>query len=443
MADITKLSAMTYVIVFGASIANLGAGILEPTVAPYLEVLGANSQEIGTVISSRFLMVALISLPLALFASKFGLHLFLYAAAIVIALGGFILVYFEGIPAIYGFYLTVGVSQAVFNGPGVAIIAENKGSYRVAAFSLLFSTWMIPTALGAAISAIWFQGVTDFNPAVLASIFPIAMYVMLAGSVIYIVFLLIIRTRNRTSSENSKTGQSSTTTLVTRYDIQVPMTKQFKLLFAPAIVLPLIFLFLFQFLSGAGAGSTLPYLTPYLKSLGATPTELSILVFLLNFFMGSATQLTAPLSNRFGDIKIFTVTQIMSVIFLLGIVFTQELFASASFFILRGTFANMNAPITSARIIGYIEPSVRATGSATSSTIRWTGWTVFSPISGQIIDELGYNTSFVFTSILYAFALVLFLLIISKYPSLEDQQEEKDQQDNNIIDRVSSKKSLF
>jgi len=47
-ADIFNLTKITYILVFGASISNLAAGLLEPTVAPYLEILGSSSQEIGT-----------------------------------------------------------------------------------------------------------------------------------------------------------------------------------------------------------------------------------------------------------------------------------------------------------------------------------------------------------------------------------------------------------
>ncbi|UCE14430.1 MAG: MFS transporter, partial [Candidatus Heimdallarchaeota archaeon] len=372
-ADIFSLTKITYVIVLGASINNLAAGMLEPTVAPYLEILGASSQEIGTILSARFLVVAIASLPLALFASQLGLKRFLYFSAIGTILGGIILLSIEGKTAILWFYLAIGFASAIFSGPGVAIIAENTGTKRIAAFSLFFATWMIPTALGALISTIWFWDVSEYTPENLASIFPLTMGVMIGGSVLFI--LLMLFTNHNTAKSRSE---------IITVNSQVPIRNQFQLLFSPVIALPLTLLIFSEFLSGAGAGSSLPYLTPYLKSIGATPGQLSILVFVMNIFMGVATQLSPILSRYFGDMRVFAVTMLLSVSCLVGIVFSTNLLISALFFILRGTFANMNAPITSSRMLTFIESRVRATGVATSSTVRWAGWSIFSPVSGGI-----------------------------------------------------------
>ncbi len=407
--DIFNLTRITYIIVLGASINNLAAGLLEPTVAPYLEILGASSQEIGTILSARFLVVAIASLPLALFASRFGLKRFLYLSAIGMVIGGVILFSIGGKTAILWFYLSIGFTSAIFSGPGAALIAENTGTKRIAAFSLFYATWMIPTALGALISTIWFWNILEYTPENLASIFPPTIFVMIAGSVVFIVLILFTD------------HEESTKELLTVTDInQVPIKSQFQILFSPIIALPLTLLIITEFLSGAGAGSSLPYLTPYLKSIGATPGELSILVFIMNIFMGVATQLSPLLAKRFGDLRVFSVTMILSVSCLLGIAFSNDLVVSALFFIFRGTFANMNAPITSSRMLEFIETRVRATGVATTSTVRWIGWSLFSPISGGIIDNYGYNIAFTFTSIIYIVALVIFVRVIQRFKSLEE-----------------------
>ncbi|MFX0090701.1 MAG: MFS transporter [Candidatus Hodarchaeota archaeon] len=410
MADILKLTKLTYVVVFGASIINFAAGLLEPTIAPYLEVLGASSAEIGFIISARFLVVALTSLPLALFASRISLRLFLYISGLVAILGGFLLALIPGVNGVYFFYLTIGLAGAIYNGPGAALIAENTGSKRITAFSLFFATWMIPPALGAGLSAIWFRDVTDYNPAILASIFPISSWTLILGGAGFIVLMVFMRGAT-TSSELSA---------------QVPIMTQFKRLFAPIIVVPLLLLFFVEFLSGAGAGATLPFLTPYLKSLGATPTELSVLVFILNILLGVATQLSGPLAKKFGDLKVWGVTSILSVLCLLGIVFSNTLIIAATFYILRGIFANMNAPISSSRLLTYIDSRVRATGSAASSTCRWVGWTLSSPISGGIIDNYGYNTSFIFTSVIYLVTYAIFLSVNLRFRNLEEIIQTED-----------------
>ncbi len=412
-ADIFNLTKITYVIVIGASINNLAAGLLEPTVAPYLEILGASSQEIGTILSARFMIVAIASLPLALFASQLGLKRFLYLSAIGTIFGGITLMSIEGKTAILWFYLFIGFASAIFSGPGIALIAENTGTKRIAAFSLFFATWMIPTALGALISTIWFWNVSEYTPEKLSSIFPLTMLVMIVGSVVFIVLMFF-------TNRNEVRKRPETVT-----DIKhVPIKNQFQLLFSPAIALPLSLLIFSEFLSGAGAGSSLPYLTPFLKSLGATPGELSILVFVMNIFMGVATQLSPILTKRFGDLRVFAVTMSLSVCCLLGIVFSNDLLTSSLFFILRGAFANMNAPITSSRMLSFIETRVRATGAATTSTVRWAGWSLFSPVSGGIIDDYGYNVAFTFTSIIYMITLVIFIRVVQRFKSLDEITSE-------------------
>ncbi|MHA2363096.1 MAG: MFS transporter [Candidatus Hodarchaeales archaeon] len=406
MAEIFKLTKITYVIVFGASIGNLAAGILEPTIAPYLVTLGASSQDIGFILSARFFVVALASIPLALFASQLGLQRFLYLSAVCSILGGLFLVFLKGTTAVFVFYIALGFSMAIFNGPGIALIAENTGTKRVAAFALFFSSWMIPSALGALISAIWFKDTDDFRK--VSNIFPLTMYLLIFSSCIFILLLYFV------GKYSSSEGSSEESFII---------KGQFKILFAPIVALPLSLLFFAEFLSGAGAGASLPYLSPYLESLGATPTELSALVFFLNVLMGIATQLSAPLSRKFGDLNVFLATMLLSISSLLGIVFSDDLIISAIFFIFRGTFANMNAPIAQSRILTYIETSVRATGSAAAGTVRWLGWTIFSPISGRIIDDFGYEISFIFTSFIYLIALILFISTCRRYKNLEEISE--------------------
>ncbi len=412
-ADMFNLTKISYVLVFGASIGNLATGIIEPTVAPYLQVLGSSSEEIGIIISARFLMVAIFSLPLALFASRFGLRRFLYFSVIFFGIAAY-MISLGGKDGVYWFYLSLGIVSAIFNGPGTALLAENIGSKRIAAFSLFFATWMIPTAAGALISSFWFWGVNDYTPDGLASIFPLTILVLVFGCLLFLLLLILVNKRKR--NQNILFNDSNKENVD-----NIPIRKQFHILFAPIIIIPLLLLIFSQFLSGAGAGSSLPYLTPYLKSLNATPSELSILVVILNTFIGFATQIAPYLAKSFGELRVIAITTLLSVVSLLGIIFSNTLLISAFFYILRGTFANMSSPISQSRMLSYIDSRVRATGAATSSTIRWVGWSLFSPVSGSIIDDYGYNVAFTFTSVIYVISLAIFLFAVSKFRSLEDK----------------------
>lgn len=419
MPEILNLTRVTYVVTFGIYILNLSWGIIDPTVAPYLEVLGASSKQIGTIISSRFLMVAIFSIPFALIASKIG-HFYVFMfSGIVGIVGVFFLNYFHGFNGILYFYYAIGLSTAAASGPAAAIMADNTGHKRIAAFSLFATTYMFPPGIGAGLSAYWFRGasINDYTVSKLSSIFPIVMYVTVPGLVIFILLLIWDTIKDRNSEIKGTTTKSD-----------LSIVGQFQLIFQPIVLVPVSLLMVVSLMAGAGAGATLPFLTPFLKGLGASPDGLSLLVLALNFGMGIATQFTTPLAKRFGDLRVYVATTILSVVCLIGIVFSHTLVFAAIFYIFRGMFANMNTPITNALVLSYIDQKVRATGSAIATNIRWFGWVLFSPISGSIIDSLGYQASFLFTAVIYLVAMSLFSFVILTKPNLEQYEMQNNLQ---------------
>ncbi|MHA2502205.1 MAG: MFS transporter, partial [Candidatus Kariarchaeaceae archaeon] len=297
--DVLKLTPMSYVVVFGASLASFATGVLEPTIALYLLELGLTFDRIGQILSAAFLMVAITALPLALFASRIGITRVLFAGGVAATAAGAFLYLGEGADSVYFFFICLGFAQAAVAGPGAAILAENPGTKRIAAFALFSTSWMIPPALGALVSTIWFSTRPGEDAVTYASIFPVVFFVLGASGVIYLLLLVV-------TLQSGRGPQPET-------DGRVPVTNQARLLFSPVIVIPFLLLTLSTFMSGAGAGSTLPFLPPYLRSLNANAQEISLLVMINNIAMGVATQFTAPLVNRFGDMKVYVVTTLLSV----------------------------------------------------------------------------------------------------------------------------------
>lgn len=142
MADILELTRLSYIVVLGASVYNTAAGILDPTIAIYLEVLGSSSEEIGSILAVRWLLVAIASIPFALLSSKIGKVPVLQLSTLFATIAGFILVNLENTDAVYYFYLFVGLAFASASGPAAAILAENEGTKRIAAFALFSTTWI-------------------------------------------------------------------------------------------------------------------------------------------------------------------------------------------------------------------------------------------------------------------------------------------------------------
>ena len=171
MADIFKLSKISYIAIFGTSIGTFSSGILEPTIAPYLEILGLSSKEIGSILAARFLMTAILSIPFAMISSRIGEIKVLKISSIFLISSVFLLRYVEGSNGVHYFLIIVGLASASSSGPTAAILANNSGDKRVAAFALYSITWMLPPAIGSGISAYWFRGVLSYNVQSLSSIF--------------------------------------------------------------------------------------------------------------------------------------------------------------------------------------------------------------------------------------------------------------------------------
>ncbi|MDH5401734.1 MAG: MFS transporter, partial [Candidatus Heimdallarchaeota archaeon] len=233
LSDVFKLTRLSYIVVFGSSIPSLIGGIVEPTIAPYLEELGASNERIGNILAMRWLIVALASIPFALLASRIGYIKVLYIASIGPGLAGICLYFLNGVNAVIFFYLFLGLSGAASSGPGAAILAENEGTKRVAAFALFSITWMIPPALGAAISMYWFRTTTTYNPGVLSTIFILVLIFGIIGFGIFAILLIKYRSDDK-STENEI----------------IPIKAQFELLFIRIVVIPVILLMLVNFLSG-------------------------------------------------------------------------------------------------------------------------------------------------------------------------------------------------
>ncbi|MCE7733464.1 MAG: MFS transporter [Candidatus Heimdallarchaeota archaeon] len=415
MADIFHLHKLTYVVVLGAAVLNLAAGIIDPLAGPYLESLGSNKQEVGTILSARFLVVAFGSIPFAILASKIGNTRILFFTALTGLASSYFILFVDGTEGMYYFYISLGFGQAAAAGPGAAIIAENKGNKRIAAFSLFSITWMVPPALGAMISGIWFNDDAELVADNIKTIFPLIAVVTVIGVTFFGIMLIKFH-----REDTVETGTLS-------------VRRQFRIIFAPAIAMAIVLLILANFLSGGGAGATLPFLPLYLQDLGADAKQISWLVVILNLAMSIATQMTAPLSRKFGELQVYAFAQFMSIVCLLNIVFTDDLAISAIFFIFRGMFANMTVPITQSLTFHYVNPKVRGIASAVITNIRWIGWSIASPISGAIIDEYSFELSFVFTSIIYLVSTIIFIYVILRREPLEKFARDPLGRDKTII----------
>ncbi len=398
------LTPFSYVVIFGASVTNLAMGILDPTISIYLKLLGSSYQEVGSILAARFLIVAILSFPLALFATRLGLSKIVGFSGLSALIAGPMIMFNQTQQGVYNFYLIAGISQAAMSGPGAAILAQNKGNSRITAFALFSTTWMIPPAIGAGISAFWFYNTSSYSSQNLSSIFFPVFVVLTTGGLLFFV-LFFVQIRKETKED---------------MDSQVNFKAQVKILYTSAAVVPFILFTLVNLMSGAGAGATLPYLPPFLKSLGAQPAQISVLVLILNLAMGIATQTTPFLTRKFNPTKVYLVTSMLSVFSLIGLVISTNLITASIFYILRGMFANMSSPIVQASFLSYIEEKIRATGGAWLSTFRWVGWTVFSPVSGNLIDLYGYIESFLITSTLYIISTLLFVFTVTRFRSVDD-----------------------
>lgn len=373
----------------------------------YMTRMGYTDKEIGLFITFRFIGVFALALPLGRFIKKRKLLPLFYLSNICVPLFGIIIIlsiafHLKTLTLIT--LLLWGASFTFMQIPVFPFILRNtEKSLQTAAISLSYSTW----SFGGIVSGIMIAILDFINPLLFSEQFILLLFsVMGFGGLFFLMrikhFNEIIREEAGTSSKNIN-----------------PKTDWGVILKA---LLPTLII-------ATGAGLTIPFISLFFDKVHHLGKGgFSVLSFTASLLVAYFAMLVPKIKEHIGYKIAIPATQSLAVVSLVALATTQyynhysiAVVIASACYLLRQPLMNMAGPMTSELVLNYVGSNNREITSALTSAI-WSGSWVLSGFMVTILFSYNFSfgTIFLITSLLYAFGVVLYYLLILDYSKREE-----------------------
>jgi predicted MFS family arabinose efflux permease len=176
--------------------------------------------------------------------------------------------------------------------------------------------------------------------------------------------------------------------------------------------LPLVLLLLPPLVISLGAALLIPYLNIFFVERYQAPTSTLGLVFALSDIAAGLAMLAAPLlAARLGKIGAITLTQLLSIPFLLLSGFAPGLLTAGAALVLRAGLFNLGVPLYDAFAMERSPPAARPIAIGLVNGAYAAGYLVAPTISTSVQQTLGFAPLFVATACCYGVAGILMLAL--------------------------------
>lgn len=176
------------------------------------------------------------------------------------------------------------------------------------------------------------------------------------------------------------------------------------------------------FLIGAGAGLVIPFMNLYFAGrFAASSAQIGVFFSLAQVSTAIAALLAPVVARRFGKLRTATISQLLSLPFLITLGAESHLHFAVIAFWLRATFMQAATPLLGAFVMEALPPSLRARATSLMNLVWNVGWATSATLSGVLIQRFGYAVPFYVTAFLYAFAALLFYFSFRHHRDASDQ----------------------
>jgi predicted MFS family arabinose efflux permease len=366
----------------------------------YLDRMGYDNEQIAMFITFRFLGVFILALPLGRFIRGKKLMSLFYLSGFCVPFFGLcivIAVIFKIKLLIYTALLLWGASFTFMQIPISPFILRNsRPQNHTAAISLSYSTW----SFGGIISGMLIAGLDLINPVIFNEQFILILFSVMGFGGLFFLFR-IKNFREESYEEN---------------DITVKVRRTEWNLIVKALIPTLII--------ATGAGLTIPFISLFFDEVhGLHKGGFSVLSAIAAVLVAYGALLVPKIKKHIGYKIAIPTTQSLAVISLVALATTQfynqysvAVIIAAACYLLRQPLMNMAGPMTTEVVLKYVGPRNREITSALTSAI-WSGSWVLSGYMVSIMFAQGYHfvNIFLITSLLYAFGIVMYYLLILDY----------------------------
>jgi len=162
-------------------------------------------------------------------------------------------------------------------------------------------------------------------------------------------------------------------------------------------------------LIGLGAGFIIPLIPAWLFLKFAVPDTYSgPILALAGATIGLAALYSPRLSRRLGPVKAITLTEGLSLVFMVSLAFMGNVTEAVLFYIIRAMLMNMSSPLSDSFLMGIVVPEERGLASSINSVIWRIPNSVTTIVGGAILASGNYVLPFLLAGAFYAVAISLF-----------------------------------
>ncbi|HSG98957.1 MAG TPA: MFS transporter [candidate division Zixibacteria bacterium] len=368
----------------------------------YLRERGLTESVIGGVLASTATGAALLALPAGFLLLRTRVKPVIITAVVLYVTALLFLVSWQDTEMLWLFAFSSGMAMTFYRVSTAPFYMRNSSeTERPMLFSLGFAMIMLSGAVGSIGGGYLVDYFTHLTgDSVIAHRW--GLYVSSCVGALAIIPLLMITSRR--PSEEEKRQRIDWSALRGRLPL-------YGKLFTPF------------FLVGLGAGFIIPFLNIFFRDRFTKSADTIGLYF---FGVQVATvigTLAGPaLVRKFGRIRTVVLTELVSVPFMLALVYTGELTIAVIAFLLRAAFMNMGQPVASNFTMEMVTKREQGLVNALIF-LAWTGsWMVSTAVGGTLIEHYGYELPMVITAGLYSVSAGLYYFFFRKSERFQDGQ---------------------
>lgn len=373
------------------ALGQISLGAYQVTYNLYLRALNYSTSTIGILVFVETMAAGLASLPAGMVSDRIGRRKSLYYAIILSGLAAFGQITFtQALPILLFFNFMRGAANTFKTISQSPFLMENsEPEERVHLFSanqaLSTMATVIGSAMGGALPALLmsksFIDGLEINALRWTLALSIAFYLLAAIPVFFI-----------------KEGER-------QYKPRPAMTELGAALKSENIR----HMAVFNGFIGMGAGMVVPFFNVFLRDqLGATTAQVGSIMSVSRLILTVAVLVSPILAQRFGKVRAVSMTQMLSIPFLLTAGYVPNLAVVAVAFWVRNALMNMSSPISGTFAMEMLDGRQRATANSLFNMTNQITRAVAGAIGGFMMDNFGNSSPYIVTAVLYFIATVYY-----------------------------------
>jgi len=170
---------------------------------------------------------------------------------------------------------------------------------------------------------------------------------------------------------------------------------------------------------GMGAGLVIPFMNLYFATrFHSTSGQIGVMFSIAQVSTAIAALLGPVIARRFGKLRTATISEVLSLPFLVTLGAERRLAVAAGAFWIRASLMQAAAPLLQAFVMESLPAALRARGSSLINMVWNVGWAISATLAGAVIERFGYAVPFYITALLYGTAAAIMFFAFRREPEV-------------------------